>query len=104
MRRIAITTAIASVLFFGASTGLLAEAKAPKNATFQCKDGSYSSAKTERGACSGHGGVKQVVERAPAKAAKAPAKAPAETPRTARATGKPTAVNAPADATGKCSD
>lgn len=33
-----------------------AQAK-PANATAQCKDGSYSQAKTERGACSGHGGV-----------------------------------------------
>jgi hypothetical protein len=32
-------------------------AKRPANATAQCKDGSYSVAKTERGACSSHGGV-----------------------------------------------
>jgi hypothetical protein len=32
-------------------------AKKPANATAQCKDGSYSVAKTERGACSSHGGV-----------------------------------------------
>jgi Protein of unknown function (DUF3761) len=32
-------------------------AKKPANATAQCKDGSYSIAKTERGACSSHGGV-----------------------------------------------
>ena len=34
-----------------------AQATHPANATAQCKDGSYSQAKAERGACSGHGGV-----------------------------------------------
>jgi hypothetical protein len=34
-------------------------AAAPKGSTGECKDGSYTSAKTERGACSRHGGVKQ---------------------------------------------
>jgi uncharacterized protein DUF3761 len=32
-------------------------AKKPANVTAQCKDGSYSVAKTERGACSRHGGI-----------------------------------------------
>ena len=30
----------------------------PANATAECKDGSYSTAKSKRGACSGHGGIK----------------------------------------------
>jgi outer membrane biosynthesis protein TonB len=29
----------------------------PNDATAQCKDGTYSTAKTKRGACSGHGGI-----------------------------------------------
>ena len=34
---------------------------APPGATFQCVDGDYSYAKTSRGACSRHGGIKAVV-------------------------------------------
>jgi hypothetical protein len=30
----------------------------PQGATGQCADGSYTKAKTQRGACSNHGGVK----------------------------------------------
>ena len=37
-------------------TALAATAR-PKNATAQCKDGTYSTAKTSQGACSKHGGV-----------------------------------------------
>jgi uncharacterized protein DUF3761 len=35
---------------------LLAQSK-PANATAQCKDGSYSTAKSKEGACSSHGGI-----------------------------------------------
>jgi hypothetical protein len=34
---------------------------APPGATFLCVDGDYSCAKTSRGACSRHGGIKAVV-------------------------------------------
>src|ERR1700730_1146446 len=40
-----------------APSGGAQAAKKPANATAQCKDGTYSAAKTERGACSSHGGV-----------------------------------------------
>lgn len=46
--------AVGCACIFTTSVG--AQAK-PADATAQCKDGSYSRAKTERGACSGHGGV-----------------------------------------------
>jgi uncharacterized protein with FMN-binding domain len=36
-----------------------AQTQAPSNATAKCKDGSYSAAKSERGACSRHGGIAQ---------------------------------------------
>lgn len=48
---------VAAALMVSAALPVAAQAK-PANATAQCKDGSYSQAKTERGACSSHGGVK----------------------------------------------
>ena len=65
--------AIAVPLFTG-----VAAAQTPKGATAKCKDGTYSAAKTTRGACSQHGGV--------------------ETWLSADTKG------APADATGQCKD
>lgn len=60
-------------------------AQAPAGSTGECKDGSYTSAATKRGACAGHGGVKNwYASTAPTKEpatpkVTAPAKAPAST-------------------------
>src|ERR1700730_12571633 len=49
---------VAAGLTLSLAPSLYAQAaRKPANATAQCKDGSYSVAKTERGACSSHGGV-----------------------------------------------
>ena len=66
-----------------ALTGLMLAAavqgQAPAGSTGECKDGTYTSAPSKRGACSGHGGVKEWYTESKTPAA-APASAPAAAP------------------------
>jgi hypothetical protein len=79
----------------------------PKNATAQCKDGTYSTAKTKQGACSKHGGVatwfadeKPTTTAAPKGASQSPKSSAPETPKTA----PKSASAAPQNATARCKD
>jgi hypothetical protein len=94
-------------------TGAAAAATAsiPANATAQCTDGTYSTAKTKQGACSKHGGVKTwFADEKAATGATPPstktAATPAATPKTAASAPKTTTAPAgtPDNATAKCKD
>ncbi len=82
-------------------------AQAPAGATGQCKDGSYTTAASKRGACRGHQGVANWFADSGATAAKstktttAKSKAPASAPAVAPAAAS---KSAPSGATGQCKD
>jgi hypothetical protein len=124
-QRVLTTSATAAALAFSLLlwTAPVGAQSAPKGATAQCKDGTYSTAQTKQGACSRHGGVKTwlaaeksataaapVTPQAPAPAASAPTASAKESPKpestpktTTKATAK-RAADAPANATAKCKD
>src|SRR5439155_18512560 len=81
----------------------------------QCKDGTYSTAKTRQGACGKHGGVATWLadsgsttgrqQSNPAPRGTAPETAPTPAPSTPPRTQKPVSSNEhPANATAKCRD
>ena len=101
------TSLVAAVLVIAVSTFAQKPANAPKSATAECKDGTFSSAKTQQGACSKHGGVKtwwgaDTSASPAAKETKATNESSAK-PETKPATNT-TAANAPEGATAKCKD
>ena len=106
-RRFLSAAVIAGALAIAAPTFAQKPANAPKNATAQCSDGTFSTAKTERGACSRHGGVKTWWGTATSpKATSAPKSAtPSAAPPTPPPTSESTrAATMPQDATGQCVD
>jgi hypothetical protein len=94
-----------------------AYADAPAGSTAQCKDGTYYSGTSHKGACKGHDGVKEWLDKTAATPAAAPAATPAAAPaatptpaatkktkaKTTTAAAAPTPT-APADATAQCKD
>lgn len=74
-----------------------AYADAPAGSTAQCKDGTYYSGTTHQGACKGHQGVKEWLDKTAATPAATPAAKPA--PKTATKTAAAPAADSAAPAT-----
>ena len=74
-----------ATLMAGMLVAFTSNAQAPSGSTGTCKDGTFTSAETKRGACAGHGGVKDWYSTtAPQKTT--PATAPSSTATTTKAT------------------
>ena len=117
MRRTGHGFIVAAALAFSVPVLAQKPAGAPANATAQCTDGTFSTAHTEKGACSKHGGVKTwfgaAATAAPAKGetkketakeAAASKKAAPKEPGTPASSPSASAGTAPAGSTGQCSD
>ena len=102
-KRYAYALAFAGTLAFAIPTFAQKPAGAPANATAQCSDGTYSTAKTRTGACSRHGGVKAWWGAADANTPTS-AKSTPTSPAASSGGAAASAGSAPKDATGQCAD
>jgi hypothetical protein len=77
-------------------------AKAPADATGECKDGTYTTSASKEGACSSHGGVKKwMAKEEKSSSAKEAKSSSAKSSKTAAAA---SSAEKPANATGECKD
>jgi hypothetical protein len=96
-RMIQTTSLVAGLLLMSGSFAQ-APAGAPAGTTGLCKDGTYSSAASKRGACSGHKGVKTWYAASPGDASSGAATPAASAPTTSPAAAAPSPAAAPTTA------
>lgn len=103
MKKIWFVMSLAFFVGLGAATSALAQA--PAGSTGECKDGTYTSAESKRGACRGHGGVKTwyAENKSEAKGEKKSEAKSTEKKAASTATTTPPAAPAPAAAAPKSS-
>lgn len=89
MKTIAIVSALAAGLCFSISSFAQAPASAPVGTTGLCKDGSFYSGASKKGACSGHKGLKTWYGASKAAAAASGASSPAAATKGAAPAGAP---------------
>lgn len=89
MKTIAIVSALAAGLCFSISSFAQAPASAPVGTTGLCKDGSFYSGASKKGACSGHKGLKTWYGASKAAAAASGASSPAAATKGAVPAGAP---------------
>lgn len=99
MKALLIAFVLPLAMLVAASAHAQVPAGAPAGTTGLCKDGSYSSADSRRGACRGHKGIKDWYAQSEPAAAMPAAKTARTTATAAPATGAK-----PAGATGQCKD
>lgn len=83
----------------GLSAASVLAAQAPAGATAKCKDDTYSTSTSHRGACKSHGGVAEWLS-----ATKSDSKTTSKSSKTAAPTETASTGPAPADASAKCKD
>ena len=94
--------AVGTLVAIGAASSLAAQA--PEGATAKCKDDTYSTSTSHRGACKGHGGVAEWLSTAKATKTKSEKKSKTEAKAAATETAAAPAGPAPAGATATCKD
>ena len=91
-----------AIIGLALTVSAVSDAQAPSGSTGECKDGTYTTAESKRGACAGHGGVKDWYQPSTAAKSGSAPSAPASTKGAAPAVAAVSA--APTGATGQCKD